>query len=164
MEPNVKRELKVFIPTFAVIILIAIGLYKLMPDQVPGLFKFDGTADAMIPKASVRYHIPIFELAVYVLMTFMQFKYRKTSKSNEQYLFQAKLSIIIFLGLTIPLSSYLYATKDISNIWYIVGPFVAILFIILFILALNTGLLDQKPKKNLVGIHSKRLKKTYKRK
>lgn len=164
MEPNVKRELKVFIPTFAIIILIAIGLYHLMPDQVPKLFKFDGTADGMIPKSSIRYHIPILELFVYVLMTFMQFKYRKTNKSNEQYLFQTKLSIIIFLGLIIPLSSYLYATKDISNIWYIVGPALTVLFIILFILALNTGLLDQKPKKNVVSIHSKRLKKANKRK
>lgn len=143
MDIKVKRELIIFLPLFAVIVLIAIGLGFVMPEQIPENIGITGVATAWTEKSYIHYHIPAPELIVYVFLTFLQFHYMKKNDSLSEFLFMSKLGIIIFCGTMIPLSTYAYSMKYISNIWYIVGPVVSALVMYLFVVALITGVLNK---------------------
>lgn len=143
MNNNVKRELKVFLPLFAIIVLIAVGIGYVLPDKIPEMIGISGVATSWMPKTGIHYHIPIPELIVYVFLTFLQFHYEKNNPPLSQFLFMSKLGIIIFCGTMIPLSTYSYSMSYISNIWYIVGPAVSTLVMYLFVIALITGVLNK---------------------
>lgn len=163
MDIRVKRELKTFLPIFAIIVLIAIGLGYVMPEQIPEYIGISGVATAWTDKSFIHYHIPIPELIVYVFLTFLQFHYVKINASLSEFLFLSKLGIIVFSGTMIPLSTYAYSMKYISNIWYIVGPVVSALIMYLFVVALITGVLNKT--KAVKGKHMlPKTRQSYKKK
>jgi MFS family permease len=153
MEKKINREIKIVIPIFAVIVLIALGFGVIMPEKVPVSFDIAGTATEWLQKSEAgtnqtilqeltRYHIPVLELIVYVLLTFIQFHFFKKQDELSEFIFHSKLAIIVLFGTLIPLSTYFYAMAYIPSIWYIVGPGVSFLLIYLFVVALITGLFN----------------------
>ncbi|MGD9580809.1 MAG: hypothetical protein AB7V50_05520, partial [Vampirovibrionia bacterium] len=122
MDNKIKRELKVFLPIFACIVLFAVLLGLGMPKQIPEYISISGVATSWIEKSDIHYHIPVPELIVYVFLTFLQFHYVKKNDSLSEFLFWSKLGTVVFCGTMIPFSTYAYSLKYITNIWYLVGP------------------------------------------
>lgn len=151
MQTQVKREIKFFIPVFITIVVVAVGIGFLMPDKIPIHFDIAGHTKEWMQKSDIKYHIPIPELISYVILTILQFHYAEKNLSLSNFIFHAKLVIILFLGTMIPLSIYFFALKSISSIWYLLGPVAGILVIYVFILSLITGILD-KPKKETAKV------------
>jgi uncharacterized membrane protein len=175
MDKKIQNEIKIFIPVFAVIILIAIGFGYLMPDQIPTGFDITGRATGFIDKteagtnspfinAFTRYHIPIIELIVYVLLTFLQFHFYGKQNNTARFIYHCKISLIIFLGLMIPVSTYAYAMNYINNIWMYIGPAASAWLIYLFIIALITGIFGKRELKRAKAETLKSKQKKKKRK
>lgn len=146
MDKKVKNELKLFIPIFVVIILFSIGINGVMPEKIPAIINISGTASDWVDKNSIHYHIPIPELIIYVFLTFLQFNYVKTNVTLSNFIYHSKLVLIIFCGVMIPLTTYLYSVKFVSNIWYFIAPAGSALIVYIFICALIMRVLNKKKK------------------
>lgn len=166
MNEKVLKEIKIFIPVFAAIILIAVGFHYIMPEKIPAEFTLLGVATNWVDKSTIQYHVPIPELIIFVFMTFLQFHYQDNNKPLGKFLFQSKLALIIFYGTMIPLCKYLYAIKTISNIWYVIAFTGSGLIVYLFIVGLSTGILIKKPgdgSKSVAKLPSRKRKKKKKK-
>lgn len=161
MQKNITKEFKFFIPIFCIVVVFAVAMGFVMPDKIPAGFDISGFATEWINKASIKYHIPVPGLVCYVLMTLLQFHYQDKNKALGAFVFHTKAVTIIFLGFSLPFSTYLYANETITNLWYIMGPAFSFLVIYIFILLLISGLLNKAPenKSKVTPIKSRKKKK-----
>lgn len=164
MDKNIKKELVTFIPLFAAIVLFAVGLNYIMPEKIPESINLAGTASKIIDKASIKYHIPIPELIVYVFLTFLQFHHIKKNVPLSDFLYYSKLGIIIFTGISIPSSLYLLSIEYLPNAWYFIGPAFGALVIYLFIMVLITGVMNKTKTIKTETAYTKSRKKFKKKK
>ena len=162
MKDNIKREIKVFAPLFAAIIIFIVALIFVGSGRIPISFGLDGSAVKWIavPPGSDtfarvfalgKYSLPIAELISYILLSIVQIKFFKNDKAKYDFIFYLKLGLVIFFGTTIPFAKYLFGVDILKNAWYLFGPAFGGLVLYVFIDALTTGALPSSVKSKNKG-------------
>lgn len=146
MNKNIVKEFKYMIPVFILIICTSIGLDALKPEIVPVNFTIEGVAGDMVKKSTLPYHIPVIELIIYAIATFIQFYFIEKNKDIAKFIFNTKIVLILFVGLLVPFAIYLYSLKYLLNLWNLIGPALGLLAFYLFFSMIFAGILDTRKK------------------